>query len=153
MQEPSIIALDGSLQLIKRWLLSLLAFMNLLLNNLKSIAEDVSKRWVAYRFSYAKRHNEAESGRWVSFMTFWNSEKLSNFKAHKLSWTVSELCTRILRVTSSCPPIANIHKWTLWKNHPSAGFSSKMKHNKKKHTHTQARRQWKLEIPSYNIQL
>ena len=122
----------------KRWLLSLLAFMNLLLNNLKSIAEDVSKRWVAYRFSYAKRHNEAEGGRWVSLMTFWNSEKLSNFKAHKLSWTVSELSTRILRVTSSCPPIANIHKWTLWKNHTSAGFSSKMKHNKKKtHTHKQ----------------
>ena len=43
----------------------------------------------------------------LSLMTFWNSEKLSNFKAHKLAWTVNELCTRILRVPSSRPAIAH----------------------------------------------
>ena len=26
-------------------------------------------------------------------ITFWNSEKLSNFKVHELSWAFSELCT------------------------------------------------------------
>ena len=26
-------------------------------------------------------------------ITFWNWEKLSNFKAHELSWALSELCT------------------------------------------------------------
>ena len=155
MQEPSIIALDGSLQLIKRWLLSLLAFMNLLLNNLKSIAEDISKRWVAYRFSYAKRHNEAEGGRWVSLMTFWNSEKLSNFKAHKLSWTVNELCIRIVRVSSLCPPIAHSSysppKFILLQFlAPKCNTRDK---KREKNTHTQATRQRKLEIPCYNIQL
>ena len=28
-------------------------------------------------------------------MTFWNSEKLSNFKVHELSWTVNELGTSL----------------------------------------------------------
>ena len=32
-------------------------------------------------------------GEGLSLMTFWNSEKLSNFKVYKLSWTVDELCT------------------------------------------------------------
>ena len=31
-------------------------------------------------------------------MTFWNSENLSNLKAHGLSWTVIEFCNRTLRV-------------------------------------------------------
>ena len=95
-------------------------------------------------------------------MTFWNSEKSSNLKAHELSWTFNELCTRILIVPSSCPPIDHVHRWTLWKNHPSAVFSSKMKQKQQKRTkqnntkqkrHKQATRQRKLEISSYNIQL
>ena len=92
-------------------------------------------------------------------MVFWNSGKLSNFKANELSWAVNELCTRILRVPSLCPPIAHIQSLTLWKNHPSAVFSSKMQHKqhkkkkKNKHTHTQSTRKQKLEIASYNIQL
>ena len=46
------------------------------------------------------------------------------------------MCTRILRVSSSCPPIAHIHRRTFWKNHPSAVFSSKIKHKRQKtHTH------------------
>ena len=106
-------------------------------------------------------------GRGLSLMMLWNSEKLSNFKAHELSWTVNELCTGILILSSSCPPIAQIHRWTLWKIHPSAVFSSKIQHRWQKkthththtpththtHTHTQATRQRKLEISSYNIQL
>ena len=31
-----------------------------------------------------------------SLMTFWNSDKLSNFKVHKLSWTVNELCACLI---------------------------------------------------------
>ena len=74
----------------------------------------------------------------LSLMTFWNSEKLSNFKAHELWWTINELCTGILRVPSCCLPIAHIHKRTLLKNHPSAVFSFKMQHKRQnKHTHTQ----------------
>ena len=73
----------------------------------------------------------------LSLMMFWNSEKQSNFKAHELSWTVNELCTRILRVSSSCPPLTHIHRWTLWKNHPAV-FSSKMQH-KRHNTHTHRR--------------
>ena len=73
----------------------------------------------------------------LSLMTFWNSEKLSNFKAHELWWTINELCTGILRVPSCCLPIAHIHKRTLLKNHPSAVFSFKMQHKRQnKHTHT-----------------
>ena len=53
-------------------------------------------------------------GSWeLSLMTFWNSEKLSNLKAHELSWTVNELCTRFLRVPSSYPPITHIHTGKL----------------------------------------
>ena len=109
-----------------------------------------------------------QEGGGLSLMTFRNSEKLSNFKAHELSWTVKKFGTRILRVSSSCPPIAHIHRWILWFhrwNHPSAFFGSKMKHKqhkkttmkekieyktkKKKHTHThiyKRNKQRKIEI-------
>ena len=46
----------------------------------------------------------------LSLMTFCNSEKSSNFKAPELSSTANELNTRMLRVPSSCPPIAHIHR-------------------------------------------
>ena len=29
-------------------------------------------------------------------MTFWNSEKWSNFKVHDLPWTVNEFCTCLI---------------------------------------------------------
>ena len=72
-----------------------------------------------------------------SLMPFWNSEKLWNFKAHELSWIFNESCTRILRVPSSCPAIARIYRWTLWKNHPSVVFSSKPKTKNKTKKHKQ----------------
>ena len=52
--------------------------------------------WVAYRFSYAICHNG--TGGWgdISLITFWNSNKLSNFKVHELSRTVNELCTCLI---------------------------------------------------------
>ena len=82
-------------------------------------------------FLYAKHPNHTGGVKEeVSLMTFWNSKKLSNFKAHELSWTVNELCARIPRVPSLCPPIAHMHRWTLWKNHLSAVFSSKMQHKR-----------------------
>ena len=92
----------------------------------------------------------------LSLAMFWNSEKLSNFKAHKLSWTVNELCTRILRVPSSCPPIAHIHRWALRKNHPFAVFSFKMQHmwHEKKHTHKQQDNRdlkYQVIISNYNF--
>ena len=67
----------------------------------------------------------------------WNSGRLSNFEADELSWTVNKWCARILRVPSSCSFIAHIQRWTLWKNHPSSVFSSKMQHNPhtQKYTH------------------
>ena len=89
----------------------------------------------------------------LSLMTFWNSEKLSNFKAHELPLTVNELCTHMLRVPNSCPVIAHIYSWTLWKNHPSVVSNSKKKTNKKQKQKTQATRQRKLEISDYKIQL
>ena len=68
-------------------------------------------------------------------------------KAHKLSWTVNELCTHILRVPTSFAPIAHIHRWTLWKNHPSPVFNSKMQHKRQKnHTHTQVTSQRKYQV-------
>ena len=67
-----------------------------------------------------------EGGEGLSLMTFRKSEKLSYFRAHNLSSTVNKLCTRILRVPSSCPVIVYMYRWTLWKSH-SAVFSSKKK--------------------------
>ena len=55
------------------------------LNDLLSL---IDKGWVTYRFSYIISHNDAGGwgrGAMLSLMTFWNSEKLLKFKAHKLS--------------------------------------------------------------------
>ena len=68
----------------------------------------------------------------LSRITVWNSEKISNFKAHELSWTLIEFCNRILRVPSPCPAIAHIYRWTLWKNHTSVVFSTKKHKTKQK---------------------
>ena len=46
MEEPSISAVDGSLQLKRMWLLSLLAFIKLLLNHVKSDSVDASNVWI-----------------------------------------------------------------------------------------------------------
>ena len=35
-------------------------------------------------------------GAGLSLMTFWNREKLSNFKVHELPWTDNELCARLI---------------------------------------------------------
>ena len=40
MEEPSVTSVDGSLQLSRRWLLSLFAFIKLFLNYLKSFCDD-----------------------------------------------------------------------------------------------------------------
>ena len=42
MEEPSISVADGSIQLKRMWLLSLLVFIKLLLNHVKSGSDDVS---------------------------------------------------------------------------------------------------------------
>ena len=81
----------------------------------------------------------------LSLMMFWNSEKLWNFEAHKLSWPVNELCTRILRVLSSCPAIAHIYSQTLWK----IIFLYSLAQGKK--NWTKAARQRKLQISNYNL--
>ena len=58
----------------------------------------IGREWVTYLFSYAMSDNDVrdwgEGG--LSLMTFWNAERLSNFKVHKLSWTVNELCTYLI---------------------------------------------------------
>ena len=83
-----------------------------------------------------------EGGGRLSLMVFWDLENLSNFKAHELSWTVNLLCTRILRLPSSCPPIAHIHTSTekiilLLSLAPKWNASKKTKTTtKKKQTHT-----------------
>ena len=46
MEEPLISAADGSLQLKRMWLLSLLAFIKLLLNYVKSGSDDASNRLI-----------------------------------------------------------------------------------------------------------
>ena len=74
-------------------------------------------------------HNEAGGGG-LPQIAVRDSEKLSNFKAYKLLWTVNELWTCIVRVPSLCLPMAHIHKWTLWKSLPSAVFISKMQQDK-----------------------
>ena len=55
----------------------------------------------------------------------WNSERLSNFKAHELSPTANELYIRILRVPNLRSAATHIYWWTLWKNHSSVVSSSK----------------------------
>ena len=111
-----------------------------------------NKEWVTHRFLYAKRHNNVGAG--ISLRALWNSEKWSNFKAHELPWTVNELCTRILRVPSSCPPVAHINRWILKKIillqylAPTCNTST----NKKKN-HTQLTRQRKLGISSNNAMI
>ena len=126
--------------------------------------------WVTYRFSYAKRHNDTGRSevvgvgrRGVGRLGYQNndvlnSEKVSNFRAQELSWNVNELCTRILRVTSFRPPIAHTHTWTLWKNHPSAVFSSKIQNathvTKKTHTHKwRENGNYKYQVTISNIQV
>ena len=66
------------------------------------------------------------------------------------SWIVNELCTRTLKVPSSCPPIAHIRRWTAWKIillrslAPKCSTSDKKKQKRKyknaktekTHTHT-----------------
>ena len=42
MEQPSVASVDGSLQLKRRWLLSLLAFIKLFLNHSKNFCDDVS---------------------------------------------------------------------------------------------------------------
>ena len=59
----------------------------------------IDKAWVTYLFSYPVRDNDVRGkggGEGLSLMTFWNSEKLWNFKVHKLSRTVNELCTYLI---------------------------------------------------------
>ena len=91
-------------------------------------------------------------GRGLSLLTFWISGKLSSFKAQELSWTVNELCTRILRVLSSCPHITHIHRRqvnSLKKIILDKSNRKKKKQRKKekeKKTYPQATRQRKLEI-------
>ena len=80
-------------------------------------------------------------------MTFWNSEKLSNFKVDELPWVVNELCTRIVRVRSSCPLIYRAE--LSEKNRLPAVKTQATQATKKTH----AKRQRELEISSYNIQL
>ena len=63
-----------------------------------------------------------------------------------MSWTVNELCTHILRVATSFAPIAHIHRWTLWKNHPSPVFNSKTQHKRQKKPHTQVTSQRKYQV-------
>ena len=106
-----------------------------------------SKGWVTHVTSHSRTQSVIMTlGVRVSLMTFWNSEKSSSFKVHELSWPIIEFCTGILRLPNSCPAIAHIYRWTLWKNHPSVVFISK-------ENIRQAARQRKLEISSCNIQL
>ena len=69
----------------------------------------------------------------------WNSEKLSYFKAHELSWTVNELCNRILRMRNSCPPIYTpIYTCELFEKIIFLqSLAPKWNTSGKKHTHTQ----------------
>ena len=59
----------------------------------------IGNAWVTYQSSDAVRNNDVRGwggGEGLSLMTFWNSENFSNFKVHKLSWTVNELCTYLI---------------------------------------------------------
>ena len=57
----------------------------------------IGKGWVTHLFSYAMRDNDVGGGvGGFILMTFWSSEKLSNFKVHELSSTVNELCTYLI---------------------------------------------------------
>ena len=65
----------------------------------------ISRNWKLIKreshitYSYPVRDNDVRGkggGEGLSLMTFWNSEKLWNFKVHKLSRTVNELCTYLI---------------------------------------------------------
>ena len=72
----------------------------------------IGREWVTYLFSYAMSDNDVrdwgEGG--LSLMTFWNAERLSNFKVHKLSWTVNELCTYLIIYEKKSSNIYKISK-------------------------------------------
>ena len=55
-------------------------------------------------------------------MTFWNSGKLPNFKVHKLSSTVNELCTRTLKCSVRVLQLwsLEIHRFTKIVNFDTA---------------------------------
>ena len=95
------------------------------------------KGWVTYRFSYAKRHNDAL--RWAITNNVLKFRKTIEFQS---SWIVY-----------SYTKSAHIHRWALWKNHRSAKSLAPNWNTSDKKTHAQVTRQPKLEISSYNIQL
>ena len=105
----------------------------------------------------------------LSLMTFWNSEKLSNFKVHKLSWTVNELCTYLIIYEKKSSNIYKISKklaklnsliekklcillqsFTSFAIYATLHFSVVSSSKKQTHTHIQATKQRKLEIFNYN---
>ena len=108
-------------------------------------------------------HNEGGGGGGITNDVL-KFRKIIEFQS---SWIVNELCTRTLKVPSSCPPIAHIRRWTAWKIillrslAPKCSTSDKKKQKRKyknaktekTHTHTQGTRQRKLEISSYKMQL
>ena len=83
--------------------------------------------------------------------------------------TVNQLCTCILRVPSSCPRIAHIHSWTLWKiiillqslaqKWNTSNNNKKTKKKQKTHTHTSGKTtetgniKLKYQIITSNIEL
>ena len=136
----------------------------------------IGKGWVTYLFSYTMRDNDVWGG-WVvvvvvgglSPMTFWKSENLSNFKVHKLSWTVNELCTYLIIYEKKSSNIYKISKklaklnsliekklcillqsFTSFAIYATLHFSVVSSSKKQTHTHIQAKRQRKLETFNYN---
>ena len=77
-----------------------------------SIENGHSSKCLAFFLARNAAMRDNDVGRWeeggggLSLMTFCNSEKLSNFKIHKLSWTVNELCTCLITDEKS----SNIYK-------------------------------------------
>ena len=63
-----------------------------------------------------------------SLMTFWNSEKLSNWNFMNCQWIVYSYTKSVY---SPCPATAHMCKWTLWENDPSLAPKKNKKQNKK----------------------
>ena len=82
----------------------------------------------------------------LSLMTFWNSEKLWNFKVHELSWTDNEFCTCLVHVLLQPINTGELSEKIIL----LYSLASKKQQQQQQ---TQATRRRKLEISNHDIQV
>ena len=99
-----------------KYLLSFLFFVTMTLRYFNLRLVERKWFWIA-TYNFVRKANP--NNLFLSLITFWNPEKLSNFKVHELSWAINDrtkkilkLWARILKVPSSCSTTAHIYLYT-----------------------------------------